>query len=212
VSFLPRQQIKALVEEGKLFPFRKEFDEANLGPVAYDLRLGEDVFISSEVLPKKLGETDGTVSISPGEFALLTTYEHVDIPLDLMGFIGVRFRYKLYGLINVSGFHVDPGFSGRLIFSVYNAGPNDIILRFKEPIFMIFFARLSESVDEGYKGAFKKQATLPIETLIGLRGASVSLTRIAHRIDSLESSVKIYGAILLGLFVALFGLLLSRVL
>ena len=42
-------------------------------------------------------------------------------------------------LINVSGFHVDPNYKGKLIFSAFNAGPRDIILRKLDPVFMIFF-------------------------------------------------------------------------
>lgn len=49
------------------------------------------------------------VSIEPGEFALMLTDELIHVPEDLVGFISVRFGYKRRGLVNISGFHVDPG-------------------------------------------------------------------------------------------------------
>ena len=50
------------------------------------------------------------------------TKESIEVPLDALGLISIRSKYKLKGLINVSGFHVDPGFRGSLVFAVYNAG------------------------------------------------------------------------------------------
>ena len=60
---------------------------------------------------------------SPGQFAFLLTDEIVEVPDSAMALISIKAKIKWRGLINVSGFHVDPGFKGRLIFSVYNAGP-----------------------------------------------------------------------------------------
>lgn len=54
--------------------------------------------------------------------------------------------------MNVSGFHVDPGFHDHLLFSVYNAGPSVISLDYGEPYFPIWFAQLDEELsdDEAY--------------------------------------------------------------
>jgi len=67
--------------------------------------------------------------IPPGQFAYLLTEEVVRIPSSAMGFISLKFGVKGPGLINVSGFHVDPGYWGRLVFSVYNAGPSEARLQ-----------------------------------------------------------------------------------
>jgi dCTP deaminase len=48
----------------------------------------------------------------------------------------MKFKIKQRGLVNVSGFHVDPGYSGKLLFSVYNAGPRSIVLTRGEPVFV----------------------------------------------------------------------------
>ncbi len=66
------------------------------------------------------------------------------IPPEVIGFISVKATYKLKGLVNVSGFHVDPGWTGRLIFTVFNAGPATIHLERGLPVFLLWIADLDE--------------------------------------------------------------------
>jgi dCTP deaminase len=61
-----------------------------------------------------------------------------------MGFISIKATYKLKGLVNVSGFHVDPGWSGPLIFAVFNAGPAPVHLQRGLPLFLLWIADLDE--------------------------------------------------------------------
>lgn len=80
-----------------------------------DLSLGNEVYVSSDNTPRRLKPGEFVV-IHPGEFVLLLTKEKLHLDSDVMGFISMRFDYKQKGLINVSGFHVDPNFEGQLIF------------------------------------------------------------------------------------------------
>ena len=51
----------------KLFPlFIDDFDVECLDPANYNLRLGNEVYVTTEKFPKKLTETDNTVVIRPG--------------------------------------------------------------------------------------------------------------------------------------------------
>jgi len=70
------------------------------------------------------------IAIPPGQLALLITEEEVAIPTNRIGFISIKFTAKMRGLINVSGFHVDPGFKGKLKFSVLTqvVGTQSLIL------------------------------------------------------------------------------------
>jgi len=85
----------------------------------FDLNLGDEAFVTGCDEPIKL-KINGFLTIKTGCFALLTTQEVIHMPMNMMGFIAVKFSYKKLGLINISGFHVDPGYNGKLIFSVYN--------------------------------------------------------------------------------------------
>lgn len=116
---------------------------------ALTLRLGGEVYVTpglEQPAPnahtKKQLKPDEPITIPPGQFAFLLTEERVTIPPELMGFISVKATYKLKGLVNVSGFHVDPGWSGPLIFTVYNAGPATIHLQRGLPVFLLWIADL----------------------------------------------------------------------
>lgn len=111
---------------------------------AYELLMGSEAFITSTDSKKKVQLADGEpVVIPPGQFGLLLTEESVKIPLNIIAFISMKFRVKSRGLINVSGFHVDPGFEGRLKFSVYNAGSTNITITRGERVFPIWFCHLT---------------------------------------------------------------------
>src|SRR5690606_34294489 len=94
----------------------------------YEMGLGTEAFITSHGETKSIYAIGGQIQIPPGQFGLLLTQEELSMPLNLIAFISIKASKKMTGLVNVSGFHVDPGFEGRLKFSVYNAGSKDIIL------------------------------------------------------------------------------------
>lgn len=175
---------------------------------SYDLCLGSEVYITSELCPRILTEDEPYVTIKPGDFALLITLERLKLTPDVMAFISIRFRYKKQGLINISGFHVDPNYSGRIIFSVYNAGPHDIILKYTDPVFMIFFHEIEETrveieVREGYD-------CIPTEMISEIKGQSVTLAKNHQKIEKLEHAVRLYGGIGVAIIAALIGIILTR--
>jgi dCTP deaminase len=127
------------------------------------------------------------VSIEPGEFGILMTHEYLFVPPDLMAFISIRLTHKQKGLVNISGFHVDPGYYGQLMFAVFNAGPNDVPLRYNERVFMIMFNELKEWLPVKLEeGRWYGMENIPVETLSGLRGTSVSVRNLDERIKRLE--------------------------
>lgn len=71
----------------------------------------------------------------PGQFAFILAEETVRVPPSAMAFISMRATFKMKGLVNVSGFHVDPGWNGPLIFAVHNAGPGPVHLQRGLPLF-----------------------------------------------------------------------------
>lgn len=124
-----------------------DFDESNIEANSYSLHMGEYYFRTyseDDNGPRTTKSVkDGESFIIPaGQFAHLITKESVSIPSSAMAFISVRATIKLQGLIDISGFHIDPGYSGNLIFAVFNAGPSPIHLFGGEPIFKIWLADL----------------------------------------------------------------------
>ena len=128
---------------------------------AYTLSIGPEVYVSpndqtadpTTVTIRKLSDGEA-FTIPPGQFAFVLTEEVVSVPADALAFISIRAKTKFRGLVNVSGFHVDPGYCGQLTFAVFNAGPVPVHLKRGQPIFLIWYASLDRET------AFKKDGTI----------------------------------------------------
>ena len=207
MAFLPGDEIKQLAKEGKLFG-EGYYDSANVKQASYDLRLGSEIYIVGHQVPDTLTQRDPYAALAPGQFAILTTYEEVRIPNNVLALITLRFTFKQQGLINISGFHVDPSFHGKLKFAVQNVGPSDIRLKLREPIFTIFFAELKSDkigatrdnsevhVPQNLKG-------ISLEDLQTLGGSNITLAALQKEVQQLRTLILVYGPLAIAAFVAL---------
>lgn len=182
-GFLTDKELKE--QFANLLPGTVFYDERVSG-ASYDLSLGEEVYISGKEYPELLSNANPFVSIPRGQFALLMTREYIKMPLDHFGMISIKFSIKAQGLINISGFHVDPGFEGTIVFSVFNAGPSDVVLKYEDPVFIIFFCKLEREA-KPYSGSMQGQRRLPTNLVTSLKGTSASLTDVDKRVRRLET-------------------------
>ena len=176
---------------------------------SYDLRLGREVLITPEKESRFL-ENNQTINIEPGQFAVLMTEEYLKMPNDLLGFITIRFTYKSKGLVNISGFHVDPGFQGHLVFSVYNIGPSAVTLRRKDKVFSIFYAKIHPPTE--YKdGRYNIQKRIPLDIIESLAGARApSLQKLEDQVNKNWTYIQIYGAIIMTMLLTLLLALITK--
>lgn len=148
MAFLGVKELKELQRTHKVVD---PFQDNRIKNGAYELSLGAEVYLTDSKIGKVEilnNDTNRGVDINPGQFALLLTKEKVNIPKNKIAFISIKAGEKLKGLVNVSGFHVDPGFHDHLLFSVYNAGPSTIVLNINEPYFPIWFAELKTELED----------------------------------------------------------------
>ena len=155
----------------------------------YEMALGTEAFVTSAQGTKQIFELGDQVQIPPGQFGLLLTEEELSMPLDLLAFISIKASKKMSGLVNVSGFHVDPGFQGRLKFSVYNAGSEPIVLEVGEPLFPIWFYRLQEDNEDDYDGRHKGQMNISSDDVMRLQGEVASPAALKKDIAELRATV-----------------------
>jgi len=141
--FLARSEIRRRLNQELLGGAKEPY----IKQASYDLRLGPEVFIVGEAAPRKLTKEEPYISLPPGQFALLTCYEDVKIPDNVFALIALRHGFKMQGLVNISGFHVDPSYEGKLLFAVQNVGPSDVRLEYAQPTFSIFFAQLLGDIE-----------------------------------------------------------------
>jgi dCTP deaminase len=148
MAFWSTQRVRA--EQKRLGNLIQPYDSDSVKQGAYELTLSREVLTSPPAEGPRLDGTGKALEIRPGDFALLYTNETVTIPANVIGFISIKAGLKLDGLVNISGFHVDPGFSTRLKFSVHNAGPLPIYLNYDEPAFLIWFSDLDAHTVDPY--------------------------------------------------------------
>ncbi len=126
---------KTVKEKGAelISPYREE----RVRHGAYELSVGAEAYITSKDGKKSKVTADSPITIPPGQFGLLITREVVTVPKNAIAFISIHAGTKFRGLVNVSGFHVDPGYNDTLMFSVYNAGSQNIVLDYDQAVFLI---------------------------------------------------------------------------
>jgi dCTP deaminase len=186
------------------------YEEKYVSTGSYELGLGSEAYVTGQKNKQQLGEKDHVI-IPPGQFALLITEERVRIPAEAIGFISIKSKFKFWGLINVSGFHVDPGFDGKLIFSVYNAGVQDIVISRQTRAFLLWLSSWDEPGDL-YQGKRLGQESIPDEDMMKIRGEIPSPAILQKKIEDLGQKVTTYQSIagtLIGLGIALIGIAIA---
>ena len=167
------------------------FEAENIHQGAYELTLSHQVVATSpEGEDNQIRRQPQAFVIAPGQFAILYSREVVKIPANVIGFISVKSSFKADGLINISGFHVDPGFEGRLRFSVYNAGGRPVVLKLGDPTFQIWFADMDAPTRDPYRSVRQNQLVLTSNELATALERPASPAVLARRISDLERELK----------------------
>ncbi len=185
MAFIGTKQLADLLKR-VVTPFKPE----RIKNSAYELSVGDEVYVTDSPTGKKqvLDTKDSQIEIKPGQLALLITEEALEIPTELIAFISIKASIKLKGLVNVSGFHVDPGFKGKLIFSVYNAGPATMMLDKGQPCFLIWFAEIT--LTDGYTGNHANLNHIPSGYIEALKGSLVNPNALVSRIEEIKIDLK----------------------
>jgi dCTP deaminase len=199
----------AAIKENRQIFLGNSFAEKCVGQSSYDLRLGEDTYVVGKKAPRKLTNDDPYLVLKPGQFAILACYEKILLPREIMGFITLRNRYKMQGLVNVSGFHVDPTFQEQLVFAVQNVGATEIRLKYMEPTFTIFFAKVERNTDCDVKEATRRLG-ITLEDIAQLGGSTITLGKLKEEMDQLRRMVFVYAPIIVAATVALIVALLKK--
>lgn len=171
------------------------YDASRVVNCAYELSMGNQAWITSEDTSKgkiqvELDERD-RVLIPPGQFALLLICETVTIPNSAIGLLSMKSKYKMRGLVNVSGFHVDPGYAGKLVFGVFNAGTLPISIGQREPTFLLWFVSLDQPTQDVYSGLRQHVSDITSDQVRDLMGPVSSPTALAQRLSALGQRISV---------------------
>ena len=204
----------------------ERFDEDRIDGAAYHLAIGREIYVSPTA-----GATDASTTsirrlksreafvIRPGQFAFLSTDEKIRVECGEMALISIRAKTKYRGLVNVSGFHVDPGFYGRLNFAVFNAGPVPVHLRQGDQIFLIWYADLSDPVTRprppephGIRSEWVSGIGGKLHSLASLANAvTTAEQRLDKRLDAVTRELAIFRAVALIAATGLVGIAVKMI-
>lgn len=145
---LGHNEIHDRLSKGDVFQ-EDTWDPGSVKEASYALRAASDGLIL-EGEPFKPGErhVEGNIVIKPGKIAVISTVERLNMPGDLVGKIGIRFKYASQGLIGLMGIQVDPGYGRnyideRLYVRVANIGNDDISIPVCDEVFTFELHSLS---------------------------------------------------------------------
>ena len=124
---LDKDAIRERLRKGEVFKDRTWVEESIM-EASYALRVASDgLLLGGKRFKPDEDSIEGRIEIKPGEIAILSTIERLDMPGDLVGKLGIRFDYASQGLTGLMGIQVDPYFGWghddeRLYIRVANLG------------------------------------------------------------------------------------------
>ena len=99
-------------------------------------------------------DDDEPFILHPGEFVLGSTFEHIEIPADLVARLEGKSSLGRIGLlIHSTAGYVDPGWKGHLTLELTNVANLPITLYYGMKIGQISFSQLTEAAEQLYGSA-----------------------------------------------------------
>lgn len=148
---LGHNEIHNRLAKGEIFG-RDTWDSRCIKEASYALRVAPDgQILEGETYGPNIRCIEGSITIKPGQIAVLSTQERINMPVDLVGSIGIRFEYACRGLIGFMGIQVDPLYGQnqndeRLYIRVANVSNDDIIIPRGAEVFTVEFHTIIGSV------------------------------------------------------------------
>ena len=167
----------------------KKFSRRCLQPASYDMRVGDEAFSSHGKVSIDV-KSKGFLQIRPGDFILVRTYESVKLSPNIAGHLGLRSFHTRKGLVLLAGPQIDPGFEGVLVVGLHNLDANELKLSYKEPFCTVEFYRLSEPVQQPYKGDYQGQNKIAESDCTAIEERIPAWAPIDNRLRTLEEEVK----------------------
>ncbi|MEM7241080.1 MAG: hypothetical protein AAF429_02745 [Pseudomonadota bacterium] len=159
------KKLKFEYAEGELYQPQKDKvkdpKERQLQPSSFDLTIGKIFFPpETEYDPDKLHyhypKGSKGAKIGPGESLFIETAETLTLADDLAAFGFPPARLSRSGLTMTNPGHVDPGYKGKLSFTIVNLGRDIMTINSGDVIATLLIFSLSGSADVPYKNSTDK--------------------------------------------------------
>ncbi|HWY53088.1 MAG TPA: hypothetical protein VNZ03_01415 [Terriglobales bacterium] len=125
-GILLSNQIHRLCSEAGLL-ISDGYEEKNLRPASYTLRIGDD-YVDSDGNVHRLTEEDDSFVFQKNSIIFVSTKEKLELPYYIIGRFNIRVNWVYDGVLLGTGPQVDPGFSGALSCPLYNLTNMDLTI------------------------------------------------------------------------------------
>ncbi len=190
----------ALIPPGRA-PLIADLQPENLKGAAYDLRMAPTGMVlpgGRVVLPTD-PPNHAEVLLAPGQTALISTFERLNLPNNLIGNMSIKGELASKGILMLTGLIVDPNYhrggsgDGRLHFRLANLGNKPVLLRPAETrVASIQFVRLAQPATTAPGRSFEDVWDRVDEFREGL-GFLEDLRTLNARVGSLDEEVQRQG-------------------
>lgn len=193
--------LKDMVQAGNVI---ENGNVANCGSIKYDFVLSDEILKADFGSPRRMSDLTSVerkdAIIQPGEVVYVLTKEKINIPCNMYMTLSANRGMSEYGILTLGGFAVDPGYSGRLMFGLYNysSTPFTIIPETKLVGAVFFELSEEETVELGDIVSYSK----PIDKFpprlvniisqyspIGLSSLDDSLSAIKEQVRQLKDAL-----------------------
>ena len=192
---LGKDAIRERLQGGQIFKDGTWVDESIM-EASYALRVASDGLLlgGKRYRPDK-DSIEERIVIEPGEIAILSTIERLNMPGDLVGKLGIRFNYATQGLTGLMGIQVDPYFGWghddeRLYIRVANLGNDAVPIELGADVFTFELHRVEGDVPIPSSPRLAMWHRIH-DVLADQENISWSfVTRVQHNVEDTQQEVK----------------------
>ena len=192
---LGKDAIRERLNNGEVFRDGTWVEESIM-EASYALRVASDgLLLGGKRYKPDEDSIEGRIEIEPGEIAILSTEERLNMPGDLVGKLGIRFDYASQGLTGLMGIQVDPYFGlgredERLYIRVANLGNETVPIRPGADVFTFELHKVEGNVPAPSTPRLPMWHRLQ-EILAGQNNISWSfVTRVQHNVEDTKQQVR----------------------
>jgi len=171
------------------------FDERCVQPASYDLRIGALVY--APPTPDRaidLSANGGAFRLPPYGTAVLTTFEDLKLPPEIVGHIGLKSGFARKGIVASTGPQIDPGFEGKLFVSIFNVAAISHVIEYRDTFLTIEFNALDRAPEKTYEGPYQGKKTIGADVLDALvRLEGMTLSQMQTQFTELEQHVRTWS-------------------
>jgi dCTP deaminase len=194
MGLLKDDQLKAVVDAGAvegLPPVDDWYSKASpVQPASIDLHVGQ-IFVPNKELSATGGANTPVTEhvLESGETAIVATRETVHLPSDVAGIGFPPSHVSRDGLLMTNPGHVDPGYDGKLHFTLINMAKERYVIAEGKEIMTLLLFRLDAAAHRDYRQRVQYKGAAPAGIATALTKLSPDFLNFDERAEAVANRV-----------------------